>query len=245
MTERARRAIGYARVSTTEQAQYGLSLDAQTVRLRDAAPAYGYMLDRVVLDSVSGGVAPEKRPGMVEALARLRSGEAQCLVVTKLDRLSRRTLDSLRLIELAEHERWQVISLSEQLDTATPGGRFTTTILAAFAEMERSQISERTRAGMEQVRREGRARSRFIPFGYRVHGEPQRVTQVRGNQAPLVPHQAEQTLLELMLRRVEAGYGPWAIASWLNKQALLNPRTGRPWSVGGVRTVLSTAARRT
>lgn len=243
MTEQARRAIGYARVSTTEQAQYGLSLDAQTVRLRDAAPAYGYMLDSVVLDSVSGGVAPEKRPGMVEALGRLRSGGAQCLVVTKLDRLSRRTLDSLRLIELAERERWQVISLSEQLDTATPGGRFTTTILAAFAEMERSQISERTRAGMEQVRREGRARSRFIPFGYRVEGEPDRVTLAAGDRGRLIPHEQERKLLQLMLRRAEAGDGPWAIASWLNRQSVLNPRTGRCWSAGGVRTILATATR--
>ncbi len=241
MTERARRAIGYARVSTTEQAQYGLSLDAQTVRLRDAAPAYGYMLDRVVLDSVSGGVAPEKRPGMVEALARLRSGGAQCLVVTKLDRLSRRTLDSLRLIELAERERWQVISLSEQLDTATPGGRFTTTILAAFAEMERSQISERTRAGMEQVRREGRARSRFIPFGYRVLGKPDRTTLAAGDRGQLVPFEQEQALLRVMLRLRRTGLGAHAIASRLNCDGIANPRTGARWSVGGVRSVLQTA----
>lgn len=243
MADRTRRAIGYARVSTTEQAQYGLSLDAQTARLQEAAPAYGYAIERVIVDSTSGGVAPDKRAGMAEALGQLRSGMADCLVVTKLDRLSRSTLDSLNLIEVAARERWEVVSLSEQLDTATPGGRFIITILAAFAEMERSQISERTRAGMDQVRREGRARSRFIPFGYRVDGEPEKVTLAKGERRQLVCHRQEQELLRRMFILREKGRGPFAIASQLNQQGLSNPRTSRAWTPGNVASILDTESR--
>jgi hypothetical protein len=113
--------------------------------------------------------------------------------------------------------------------------------LAAFAEMERSQISERTRAGMEQVRREGRARSRFIPFGYRVEGEPDRVTLAAGDRRSLIQHEPEQELLAHMQTLQEAGKGPFAISTHLTRSGVFNPRTGRPWTPGGVATILETA----
>lgn len=236
-----RRAVGYLRVSTLEQQQHGLSLDAQRRRIIEAAPAYGYSLSEIFSDSVSGTVAPHKREGLAAALDLLRRGDAACLVVSKLDRLSRRTIDALKLIERADKERWQVVSLSEQLDSATPGGRFVTTVLAAFAEMERGQIAERTRLGMAQVKAEGRGRSRRLPFGFRVEGKPELVTLAAGDRGRLVPHESEQQLLQVMMRLQGSGLGGWAIASTLNRNGAFNPRTGRPWSVGGVRSILRTA----
>jgi site-specific DNA recombinase len=243
MTEGVRRAFAYLRVSTTEQSTNGLSLDAQRARLRESASAYGYRVERYFTDSISGGASPEKRPGLSEALQRLRAGEARCLVVTRLDRLSRSTAHSLRLIELADKERWEVVSLSEQLDTATPGGRFTTTLLFALAQMERELIGERTREAMNQVRREGRACSRYVQFGFRVSGEPGLVTVKKGDRRPLVPYDPEQGLLACMQSLQRAGKGAFAISSYLNRAGVLNPRTGRPWSPGGVATILQTASR--
>lgn len=243
MTEGVRLAFAYLRVSTTEQSNNGLSLDAQRARLRESASAYGYRIDDFFTDSISGGVAPGKRPGLSEALRRLRAREARCLVVTRLDRLSRSTAHSLRLIELAEKERWEVVSLSEQLDTATPGGRFTTTLLFALAQMEREQIGERTREAMDQVRREGRACSRYVPFGFRVSGEPGLVTVKKGDRRPLVRHEPEQELLAGIQSLNRAGKGPFAISSHLNRSGVPNPRTGRPWTAGGVATILRTASR--
>src|SRR5690606_3723937 len=128
-------------------------------------------------------------------------------------------------------------------DTATPGGRFTTTLLFALAQMEREQIGERTREAMNQIRREGRACSRYVQFGFRVSGEPERVTVEKGERRPLVLHEPEQELLASIQTLNRAGKGPFAISSHLNRFGILNPRTGRPWSPGGVATILQTASR--
>lgn len=76
MTGGVRRAFAYLRVSTTEQSNNGLSLDAQRARLCESASASGYRVERYFTDSISGGASPEKRPGLSDALRRLRAGEA-------------------------------------------------------------------------------------------------------------------------------------------------------------------------
>ena len=77
MTGGVRRAFAYLRVSTTEQSNNGLSLDAQRARLCESASASGYRVERYFTDSISGGASPEKRPGLSDALRRLRAGEAR------------------------------------------------------------------------------------------------------------------------------------------------------------------------
>lgn len=111
--EVSRRLVGYVRVSTDEQAAVGLSLDAQRVRISAYATALGYDLVKVEEDHLSGRLGPNRREGLARALDAVRSKEADGLVVFKLDRLSRKTMDVLELADDARRQRWRLLSVCE------------------------------------------------------------------------------------------------------------------------------------
>ena len=238
------RLVGYVRVSTEEQAREGLSLDAQRQRLAAYAAAHGAVLVSVEADNgLSGSIAPERRPGLARALARVRRGEADGLAVVKLDRLSRATRHVLDLIESEQKAGRRIVSVEEHLDTRSAVGEFTTTILAGLAQMERKLIGERTREAMAQIARQGRARSGRLPFGYRTRANPESTRAVAGDRSALVAHEGEQLLLRRMRALRARGLGARRIARELNVQAP-NPRTGRAWTPSGVQKLLATAERR-
>lgn len=237
--------MGYCRVSTEDQRSNGVSLGAQRERLAAYATAHGLDLVGIEEDAgVSGATKPARRPGLARVLAAIRGGEADGLIVIKLDRLSRTTRDTLDLMDAARSQNWRLVSVDEHLDSGTASGRLVVTVLAALSQMEREQVGERTRVALDEIAREGRARSRFVPFGYRTAENPERTTLAAGDRSPLVPHKTEQTLLNKMLKLRADGLGPRRIARDLNDKELVNPRTGRPWSFGQVQGILRTAERR-
>jgi DNA invertase Pin-like site-specific DNA recombinase len=238
-----RRLVAYSRASTDEQAQEGVSLETQKAQISAYASLYGLECVDFKCDVASGALCPEKRPGLNAALALIKNGQADGVLVVKLDRLSRSTTDILSLVATASREDWRLVSVSEQLDTATAAGRFTVTVLAAMSEMERGIIAERTRAAMDQIAAQGRARSHRLQFGYRVEGHPTQTELTKGERGQLVEHPGEQRVLRKILALRSRGLGAHAIASRLNARGLLNPRTGRPWSVGGLGSILATALR--
>lgn len=126
--------IGYARVSTTDQ-DPALQLDALT----RAGCA------RVFQDRASG--AKTDRPGLTAALAFVREGDA--LVVWKLDRLGRSLPHLIETVNALETRGVGFRSLTEAIDTTTPGGRLTFHIFGALGQFERDLIRERTRAGLD------------------------------------------------------------------------------------------------
>jgi DNA invertase Pin-like site-specific DNA recombinase len=87
-------------------------------------------------------------------LSQLRTGDV--LVVWKLDRLSRSLKDVLALMEKVQHVGAGFHSLTEAIDTTSPGGRMMMQIVGAFAEFERAMLRERTRSGLDAARKEGR-----------------------------------------------------------------------------------------
>lgn len=134
--------IGYARVSTEDQ-----RLDLQTVALKRAE------CGKVFTDrGISGGTL--SRPGLDAALAQLKRGDT--LIVWRLDRLGRSLIGLVQLIDELGKRGVEFISLAESIDTSSPGGRLVFHMMAALSEFERSLISERTRAGMDAARRQGR-----------------------------------------------------------------------------------------
>ncbi len=99
----ARRAIGYLRVNTTEQALSGLSLDAQRSAIEAECACQGWDLVDIVADEgVSGSKAPAKRTGLSDALTRISNDEADLLVALRLDRLGRDAVDVLNLTKSTE-----------------------------------------------------------------------------------------------------------------------------------------------
>ena len=133
--------IGYARVSTHDQ-----NLDLQ----RDALRAAG--CERLYEDRLSG--AASARPGLEKLREVLRAGDT--LVVWRLDRLGRSLKDLIAWVTWLEEQGAGLRSLTESLDTTTPGGRLTFHIFGALAEFERTLIRDRTQAGLAAARARGR-----------------------------------------------------------------------------------------
>ncbi len=133
--------IGYARVSTQDQTPQ-LQLDALKVA----------GCERSFVEKASG--AQRDRPELQAALGYMRPGDT--LVVWKLDRLARSLKQLIETVESLENKKMGFRSLTENIDTTTPGGRLTFHLFAALAEFERSIIKERTMAGLAAARSRGR-----------------------------------------------------------------------------------------
>lgn len=133
--------VGYARVSTQDQ---------KPALQTDALKAAG--CERVFIEKASG--AQRERPELTGALDFMREGDT--LVVWKLDRLARSMKQLVETIERLEGRKVGFRSLTESIDTTTPGGRLVFHIFGALAEFERSIIRERTTAGLSAARARGR-----------------------------------------------------------------------------------------
>src|SRR5262245_31961546 len=144
--------LGYARVSTDEQ-----NLDLQ----RDALKAAG--CKRIFEDPGISAIAPT-RPGFDAALNMLQGGDT--FVIWKLDRAIRGLGQVLEILALLETRNVSFVSLTEHIDTTTPMGRCMYQIRNAFAELERSLISERTKAGMAAAKRRGQVLGRPRALSY-------------------------------------------------------------------------------
>jgi DNA invertase Pin-like site-specific DNA recombinase len=133
--------IGYARVSTSDQ-----DTAAQSAALKAAG------CEVVFREKASGG--RWDRPELHKLLGELRKGDV--IVVWKLDRLSRSLRDVLTIMDRIQEKKAGFRSLTEAIDTTTPAGRMMMQMVGAFAEFERAMLKERTHAGLEAARKEGR-----------------------------------------------------------------------------------------
>ncbi len=132
--------VGYGRVSTKEQ-----DTALQTRALGEAG------CERIFTETASG--AQRERPELASALQFLRPGDT--LVVWKLDRLARSMRQLIETVEQLSESNVGFISLTEAIDTNTPGGRLVFHIFGALAEFERELIRERTKAGLKAARERG------------------------------------------------------------------------------------------
>ena len=148
------RAITYLRVSTEDQADSGNGLDAQRATVTSALAARGWDL---VVELADEGLSAKnlKRPALLDALDRLDAGQADVLVVAKLDRLSRSVLDFAAIADRAKRKGWAVVTLDVDVDTTTPTGELVANITSSVAQWERRIISARTSEAMQAMKARG------------------------------------------------------------------------------------------
>lgn len=147
--------VGYVRVSTAGQADGGVSLEAQRAKLEAYAVALDLDLVRVEVDAGASAKTLD-RPALQAALAALDTGEADGLLVAKLDRLTRSVRDLGWLVEPSRFgERWSLLSVADSIDTRTAGGRLVLNVLVSVSQWEREAIGERTRDALHHIRAEG------------------------------------------------------------------------------------------
>ena len=148
------RAIGYVRVSTSEQGASGLGLESQKAAIVSYCQQRGIELVEIVTE-VASGKSTAGRPVLCSTLSRLDAGEAERLIVAKVDRLARNLLDLLTIAQRGERRSWGIITLDLDLDTSSAAGRFTLQMMGSVAELERQMIGDRTRSALAAARERG------------------------------------------------------------------------------------------
>lgn len=148
-------ALGYVRVSTDEQHTSGAGLEAQRAAIRSEAERRGWRLLEIVGEPAGASSATLARPGLMSALERLDSGEADVLVVAKLDRLSRSVAQGAQIMERAKRRGWSLVALDFGLDTTTPAGEMVANVILSTSQYERRLIGQRTREALAVKREQG------------------------------------------------------------------------------------------
>lgn len=146
--------VGYVRVSTSEQGDSGAGLDAQRSAIKSEASRRGWNLLEIHED-VASGKSLRKRLGLEAALHAVETGEADGLVVAKLDRLSRSLQDFSDLMARARMGGWAITALDVGVDTTTPAGEMVASMMAVIAQWERRIISQRTSDALAERKKAG------------------------------------------------------------------------------------------
>jgi DNA invertase Pin-like site-specific DNA recombinase len=209
-------AIGYIRVSTEKQAEQGVSLEAQTEKIKAMATVQGVTLAEIIMD---GGESAKSlnRPGMQRLLTLVKLGEVNTVIVTKLDRLTRSVKDLADLLECFERNSVSLVSVAESLDTKTAAGRLVLNIMMSVSQWEREAIGERTRDALRHKKANGE-RVGTVPFGYKLSADGAR----------LEVNPKEQEVLTKIRELRSKTYTLQEIASELNRQGH-STRRGSAW----------------
>jgi DNA invertase Pin-like site-specific DNA recombinase len=219
------KAIGYARVSTDKQADRGVSLDAQTEKIRAMVVVHGAELADIIVEAGESAKSLN-RPGMQRLLALVDAGEVHAVIVAKLDRLTRSVKDLCELLERFERRGVALISVAESLDTGSAAGRLVLNIMTAVSQWEREAIGERTRDALSHKRSNGE-RVGNIQFGYRLCADGKHVE----------PDPAEQAVLAEIHQLRDGGHTMRGIAAALNHHAL-RTRRGSAWRLEHVARII-------
>jgi DNA invertase Pin-like site-specific DNA recombinase len=212
-------ALAYIRVSTEDQADTGASLEAQRTALLLEAERKGWDVEIVEDAGLSG--KSMNRPGLTSALERLEAGQADWLMATKLDRLSRSVSDFDTIAKRARlGEKGQLFSLhilDMPYDLTTANGEFMANIMISTARFERRLNGDRTRAGMAQRKAEGKhvGRKRQLPAE-----TVELITAARANGASMAK-----------------------IAAGLNEDGVATSHGGAKWYPSTIKAVLDSVAR--
>src|SRR6266849_4154882 len=211
------RTIAYLRVSTDKQADRGVSLDAERAKVAAYAELYDLELAEVIVDAGESAKSLD-RPGLQRALAMLKAGEAEALLVVKLDRLTRSVVDLGTLVErYFAPGKAALLSVGEQIDTRSAAGRLVLNVLASVSQWEREAVGERTSAALQHKAAQGEYTGGDVPYGYRLAADGER----------LEAEPAEQVLLAQARRLRRKGLSLRAVARELEAKGF-RTRKGRP-----------------
>jgi len=212
------------------QAREGHSLEAQRARIEAWAKASGYELASVHVDAGLSGARTDNRPGLRAALKKVCELRG-ALVVYSLSRLARSVRETLRIADRLHRAGADLVSLSQQIDSTTPGGKLIFHIFLALDEFERDLTSERTREVKQHRKSIGKLVS-IVPYGWELAGD--------GETLRADPE--EQRAIRLAVDRHAGGASLRAIAGELER-AGLRPKRGGKWHAKTIRDLIADTRR--
>jgi len=221
-----REAIGYVRVSSEEQADRGLGLEAQRQRIEAYCTMKELRLVEVLEDGgVSGGKPLGTRLAGAELLSKLRKTKA-VVVVAKFDRLFRSVADAAQSIADFNRRGIELVAIAEGFDMTNPYGRAMAQMASVFAELERAMIRERTRAALDVKRGRRERISRHAPYGWDF-----------GPKGRLVENAEQQRAIGRMKTLHAEGKSLRKIADLLDCEGIA-PQRGERWLHSSVLRIL-------
>ena len=231
----SQQAVIYTRVSTNEQAELGISLQAQ----HNLAQSYAnfrqlHIIETISESGISGSIPLSKRPGGKRLLQLVAQPNITAVIAHKLDRVFRDAADCL-----AVTKHWDELGVNlhlvdiggQPIDTSSPMGRFFLTIMAGVAEMERNLIVKRTQVAMDQLKVQGK-RTGAVPYGF----------QLADDQKTLIPNSIEQEAIALAKRLHQQGLSLRKIAHKLDLKGY-RARNGRPFYAQQIKRIIQTKTR--
>jgi DNA invertase Pin-like site-specific DNA recombinase len=202
--------VAYRRVSTEEQGDSGLGLEAQRSAIAAELDKRGWTLAADYHD-VASGKSTDGRPGLAQAIAHARRTKG-VLVAAKLDRVSRSVLDFATILRDADRAGWKVLMVdTPEMDTTTADGEFQAHLWIALAQRERRLIGERTKAALHELKKQGK---RLGP-----------------------PRRTPQEVVDRVVREREAGQSWPRIAQGLTDDGVPTVRGGTRWHVSTVQRI--------
>lgn len=228
------RAVGYVRVSTDMQAQEGVSLEAQKVRIQAHCTAMDINLVSIVEDAGESAKSLD-RPGVQTALKMLRQRKADALIVMKLDRLTRSVKDLGYLCEtyFGDGKPWTLLSVSDSIDTRSASGKLTLNVLTSVAQWEREALSDRVREAMQHMKAQGIFLG-AAPYGWKYIDELD-----EHGRRKLVEEPVEQAGIKRICELYETDMFVWQICEQLDAEKI--PARGPHWHRATIYSVLRRA----
>lgn len=230
-TANDRTAVIYLRVSTADQAEHGVSLDAQQERLSAYAIANGLEVAGILRESAISGTIPlADRPEGEKLTEMVSSGQVRHVIALKLDRLFRSAVDALSTTALWDKQgiALHLVDMGGQsLNTGSAMGRMMLTLLAGFAQFERDLTAERTTSALAHKKLNSQTYSP-TPYGKDRDGER------------LTDNTQEQGIINKMRELRDDGFSLRGIAEHLNSNGIAS-KQGKQWYASTVSYILNNA----
>ncbi|WP_297426085.1 recombinase family protein [Clostridium sp.] len=225
----------YCRVSTTEQAEEGYSIEEQERLLRKFCEDNDYTIFKVYSDKGISGKSIKSRPEMKEMLKDADDKKFDMVITWKINRIARNMLNLLQIVDLLEKNNISFKSYSENFETETPVGKFSLQMMGAVGELERGTIAQNVKMGMMARAREGRWNGGIV-FGYDVK-ERENSTNKKRRDTELVINEKEAEVIRIIFTMYSKGNGYKAITTYINKFGHTTKK-GKPFSVGSIKDIL-------
>lgn len=224
-----KRAVGYARVSTTEQAEFGYSIDAQIQVIKQYCDRNGLDLVNIYVDRGISGKSLKKRKQLQSLLAGAKHDDFDAVVIWKNSRLARNVRLLLEIVDTLQAHNVELHSLSENFHLDTASGKLMLQIMASINQYQREEISENVVLGLKKRARDGYTNGNQV-LGY------DNVEEVDGTKT-LAINENEAPLIRFIFERYLQHQGLRAIANEMNHRGY-RTKKGNPFSTTAVRDIL-------
>ena len=235
--EKMRKIIAiYCRVSTDEQAEFGYSIDEQKRLLEEWCKANDYIIYKCYSDRGISGKNIKDRPALKELLSDAKEGKFDMVISWKINRVSRKLEDVLKIVNLLEKNNITFKSYSEPFETDTPAGRMQFQMMALIGEFERGTIAQNVKMGMIAKAKYGNwCGGRVLGYDLVPNNSPE---EEKKGKNKLEINEKEAEIVRFIFNEYSKGKGYKAITNKMNKLGY-KTKKGNNFSVGSIRDILT------